>query len=313
MSSNKEQAQSDVVSVVVTYNGMPWIDRCLGSLQSSSLPTRIVVVDNGSTDGTQQRIKEAYPAVHFIQAEKNLGFGQANNIGLRMALDTGADHAFLLNQDAWVLPETLDRLVEAANGDAKYGILSPMHLDGPGQQLDLFFSKCLAPDKCPDLYSDLILGRRNKDVYPAAFVNAAAWLVTRKCLLTVGGFSPFFFHYGEDDNYVDRLHYHKLLLGVVPTAWIHHDRAPLGENPFFADPVDLLVRLAAVRHSDPGSKKSPKSQIRALRLTMLRCLISGQRAAFHDARKRASILSALDSDVLVKFRDASRPSGSSFL
>ena len=74
-----------VVVVVVTYNGMQWIDRCLESLRGASQSVHTVVIDNGSTDGTVQHIERQFPEMELIKAEKNLGFGQANNVGLRIA------------------------------------------------------------------------------------------------------------------------------------------------------------------------------------------------------------------------------------
>jgi hypothetical protein len=78
-----------VTAIIVTYNGMHWIDRCLGSVRGSALPVRAIVVDNGSSDGTAEHIARHFPEVEFIRAERNLGFGQANNRGMRIALDRG--------------------------------------------------------------------------------------------------------------------------------------------------------------------------------------------------------------------------------
>ena len=79
---------------------------------------------------------------------------------------------------------------------------------------------------------------------------AAHWLVSREALLTVGGFSPAFRQYGEDDNFIDRLHWHGLSCGVVPEAKAVHDR---GGRPL---PKSARMRLKCVapvvRLSDPG-------------------------------------------------------------
>ena len=75
-----------IYTIVVTYNGEKWVDKCFGSLQQSNIPVHIVAIDNASTDGTIKKIKNDYPEVEIIINKKNIGFGQANNIGLQRAL-----------------------------------------------------------------------------------------------------------------------------------------------------------------------------------------------------------------------------------
>ena len=84
--------------IVVTYNGSKWIDKCFGSLVNSTIPLQIFAVDNGSSDGTPDIIRSKFPSVQVIENKENLGFGQANNIGIRQAYDAGADYVFLLNR-----------------------------------------------------------------------------------------------------------------------------------------------------------------------------------------------------------------------
>ncbi len=75
-----------VFVVVVTYNGVKWINTCLNSLKESSLLIHTIVIDNGSTDGTQKIVRDTFTDVTLIQAEYNLGFGKANNIGIQEAI-----------------------------------------------------------------------------------------------------------------------------------------------------------------------------------------------------------------------------------
>ena len=70
-----------VLTIIVTYNGMKWLDRCLGSLRTSSVPSDVLVVDNGSTDGSPAYIQENFPEVMLHCTGENLGFGKANKIG----------------------------------------------------------------------------------------------------------------------------------------------------------------------------------------------------------------------------------------
>ena len=84
------------LAIVISYNFMSWIDRCLPSLLKGKHPTDILVVDNGSSDETISYIHEHYPSIRLIENKKNLGFGSANNIGMQIALDEGYDGVLLI-------------------------------------------------------------------------------------------------------------------------------------------------------------------------------------------------------------------------
>ena len=100
-----------VFVVVVTFKGGQWYDRCFTSLRESTIPVQAVVVDNASNDGTVEYIREHYPEIHLIESKENLGFGRANNIAMRYAMDQGCDYVFLLNQDAWVDKDTIEKMI----------------------------------------------------------------------------------------------------------------------------------------------------------------------------------------------------------
>ena len=203
---------------------MRWAERCFNSLRNSGLVPDVFVVDNGSTDGTQDYIQEHFPEVLFQQSNENLGFGKANNLGLQYALDNDYDYAYLLNQDAWVFPETFEKLIEISHRNPEYGILSPFQMQANMQHIDISFKKNVCSWKSsPDLLDCLYLGY-DKEVHSVSNVMAAHWLVTKTCLRKVGGFSPTFPHYGEDDNYIHRALYHGFMIGVVPSLRVVHDR-----------------------------------------------------------------------------------------
>ncbi|EPR74700.1 Glycosyl transferase, family 2 [Winogradskyella psychrotolerans RS-3] len=199
---------------------MQWLEKCLDSCKDYP----VVVVDNASTDDTVSFIKTNYPNVILFKQEKNLGFGQANNLGIRYALDQGAEHVFLLNQDAYLVDTVLNDLVTFQKKQSNYGILSPVHITGNRKKLDKNFSSFMHEEYSGQFYSDFVLGNTLKDVYEVPFVNAAAWLISKACLETVGGFDPLFFHYGEDDNYCQRVLYHGFKIGVLPQSYVIHDR-----------------------------------------------------------------------------------------
>ncbi len=211
-----------VLAVIVTYNGMKWADRCFSSLENSTLRPDVIVVDNGSSDGTTDYIKSHYPDTILIENDKNMGFGQANNKGLQYALDHGYDYVYLMNQDAWVMPDTLSQLTLLMDRHSDYGILSPMQLESNGERMDNNFCR-LTLGRSLDFINDLYFNRQ-KEVQEVSFVMAAHWMISASCLRAVGGFSPTFYHYGEDNNYIERIHMHKLKVGIAPGVHAIHDR-----------------------------------------------------------------------------------------
>ena len=252
------------VVIIITYNGIGWIEKCLLSVLSSSVPLKIIVIDNNSTDGTQEKVRK-FQSVQFIQCEKNIGFGKANNIGIKHAYDAGADYVFLLNQDCFVETNTIEVLLKLHQMQSGYGIISPMHLNGSGDGLDINFSNCLCPKDCPNLLSDLYLDK-SKDIYELKFVNAAAWLMSKQCIEEVGGFNPIFFHYGEDDNYVHRLTYHGFKIGITPHSRIHHDRNTRDNNHFFKR-FESAKRRKTLYYCDPNNNLNIKREIRKYIIT----------------------------------------------
>lgn len=206
--------------IIVSYNFEQWIDRCLGSLRRSTFPVSVIVVDNGSKDNTTQIIERKHPEVHLIKTGVNLGFGKANNIGIRCAMERGADYFFLLNQDAWISEKTIKTLLDLFEEHPKYGILSPTHLNGKGDKLDFGFSTYSGMNG----KEEFLTKQKDHEVVTLKFINAAFWMISVQTIKKVGGFSPLFYHYGEDIDYINRLHYHGLQLGYSPRVFGYHDR-----------------------------------------------------------------------------------------
>lgn len=213
----------NIYVIIVTFNGMQWIEKSIKSFLGSSIPVKIIIIDNASTDGTLEYIKKEFLEVIVLENNKNLGFGGANNIGMRYAIKNGADYVFLSNQDVYQKPSVIEELIKVHRSNSDFGILSPIHMNGNGDKLDKNFSNYINYNGTPFLFLDA-LQRETKDIYEVSFVNAAAWLIPVSTLNKIGGFDPLFFHYGEDDNYCQRLKYHNLKIGVAPNSFIHHDR-----------------------------------------------------------------------------------------
>lgn len=261
---------SEVYIVIVTYNAMPWLKKCLKSTQ----PFKVIVVDNCSQDGTVEYIKNNFPQVKVLQQKTNHGFGKANNIGISWALSKGAEFVFLLNQDAYLLSDCIQIMLKVTKDLPEYGILCPVHLDGTGERLDARFSNCVNYSSNPDIFSDLILQKEVQPVYEVPFVNAAGWLIHKNCLTKIGGFDPIFFHYGEDDNYCQRLMYHGFKLGVVSKALMIHDREsrePVEYELYSPDYLKRKERSYKIVYADvnnnidmsPAKKKLVKSVIKS--------------------------------------------------
>ena len=234
---------ADVLVIIVTYNALKWVGKCLRSVEKSTHPADVVIVDNGSTDGTLSLVRTDFPGIRIIETGENLGFGAANNIGLRVALDEGYAFAYLLNQDAWLKKDTLEKLLAAHKPE--WGVLSPMQMSAHGQH-DKRFDR-----KCGKLIDARLRGYHNDSlVVEVPFVMAAHWLLSRKAIETVGGFSPAFKQYGEDDNWIHRLHWHKMQCGVVPASQAVHDRA--GRRPSREKKMQLKCIATVVKVSDPN-------------------------------------------------------------
>lgn len=250
---------SEILVIVVTFNGMQWIERCMESVRKSTLPADILVIDNGSTDGTPEWLMRH--GVEVIRNSSNLGFGAANNIGLKRAVEEGYAYAYLLNQDAWVSPGCFEALENAFSADSCFGILSPVQYDGSGKKMDRQFAKRCKP---------MIRKHKGEAVVEVPFVMAAHWMISRGCLMKTGGFSPAFKLYGEDDNYIDRARWWGFKCGVVPAASAVHDRAQRKDS---SEKRMFLKCNAGVAHiSNPKGGLLLRMLGEPLRLAAIGCL-----------------------------------------
>ena len=206
-----------VLVIIVTYNAHKWLRQCLDSVDTKRYD--VLVVDNASTDDTLQILCE-YPRTMVHKMEINHGFGQANNVGFRYAIEYDYDYVLLLNQDAWLLPDTIDRLIAIQKQHPEYWILSPMQWNTEREGLERHFEHFLSPYQKENV----------KGVVQVPFVNAAIWLLPISCVEKVGGFDPLFPHYGEDNDYVNRVHYFGGKVGVDLETIAYHEH-PLTNAP----------------------------------------------------------------------------------
>lgn len=120
--------KEDVSIIILNWNNEKDTSECLDSLSKIDYPNyRIILVDNGSTDGSPDNLKEKFPYVELIRNSENLGFSRGNNIGIRQAGDS--DFILILNNDTTVAPNFLSLLVECLRKNEKAVLAAPQVLD----------------------------------------------------------------------------------------------------------------------------------------------------------------------------------------
>lgn len=184
--------------VVANWNGKDLIKKCLDSLQQQSYSAEIVVVDNGSVDGSVELIEKEYPEIHLIKEGKNHGFAGGVNIGIRYAMEKKADAVALFNNDAVAEKDWLKQLVSTLDKNTKIGIVTGKlmrsdrkHIDSTGD----FYTIWGMP--FPRGRNQLDKGQFDSEekVFGA---SGGASLYRAKMLEEIGLFDERFFAYYED-------------------------------------------------------------------------------------------------------------------
>jgi GT2 family glycosyltransferase len=243
-----------IAAIVVSYNGAPFIRRCLESLAQSSVKLDLIVVDNHSTDNTRE-IVSRFDGVKLIENSENVGFGRACNIGISYALANSAAYVLLLNQDAIIEPTMVEMLLRCMQAEPKIGIACPLQFDSDGKTIDhKFLLYYLAP------FASRLISDGLREMLQCSYVvemsPAAAWLISAACLREIGGFDPLFFMYFEDDDMSRRANYHGYHTVIVPAARFSHLRAFHGkrqESPWRR----LKTRTSWIRSFLVASAKMP--------------------------------------------------------
>jgi GT2 family glycosyltransferase len=308
--------EQKIHTIIVTYNGSRWIKECLESLYASTLLTEIIIVDNGSYDDTLKIVTDSFSDVILLKQSENLGFGKANNIGISYAIKEQATAVFLLNQDAKVDKTTIESLSNTAFKYPEIGVLSPLQLNWEGTELEYYFQRFLT--RSTSVIEDKILLKKEKEIYKVPFVNAAAWFIPSEVLKSVGGFDPLFFHYGEDNNFCQRIIYHNFSIGILTNAEIYHDASIrnepkdylFSEKYFQNERTQFLIKACDINQQ--YSKKSWKTDLTHVFKLMTRNLLKFDSKAVKGYSKKYSIFKALKNK-LFKSRTLNKTKGSHYL
>jgi GT2 family glycosyltransferase len=218
---------ADVSVVVVTWNAREWIERCLESVRGNE----VIVVDNGSTDGTVELVRTEFPDVRVIEQE-NRGMGGGNNTGMRAA---DARYFFLLNSDAWVVGDGLARLVAYADAHPDTAVVGPrlLNTDGTLQRsvraeptlwrlaTEYLGIRKLAPRT--NLLNPLYVGGFDHGSEAEAdWLSGAALLVRRDAADAVGLFDESFFMFSEEADWLTRFRRAGWKVRFFPGAEVVH-------------------------------------------------------------------------------------------
>lgn len=211
--------------VVLVWNGREDTLRCLGSLEAAAGErTRVVVVDNGSVDGSPAAVRERFPWVEVIETGENLGFTGGNNVGIRHALDRGADYVLLLNNDTEVDPSFVSEMLAVARKSPGIGFVSPKIYFFEPRDLIWFagarFSTRTGYGRVRG-YRETDRGQYDKEVEIARPCGCAL-LATRRLCEEVGLLDPGIFLYGDEVEWMLRARKKGYAAWYAPKAKVWH-------------------------------------------------------------------------------------------
>jgi GT2 family glycosyltransferase len=242
---------TDYYVVIPNWNGLDFIEKCLESLRAQTVRHHVIVVDNGSSDGSNRLVREKFPEVELLEFPNNAGFAGGVNRGIRPALEGGARYVVLLNNDAVAEPTWLERLVAAADANPRVGAVAAKILKEDGHELD----------STGDLYSVWGLpfprGRDEADSgqYDGAeargifAASGGASLYRAEMLKEIGLFDERFFAYYEDSDIGFRGQLAGWKVLYEPAARVYHYVGGTSSR------IDLKgeAEAAAIHHQDKPS------------------------------------------------------------
>jgi GT2 family glycosyltransferase len=207
--------------VIATWNRWDDLAECLQSLLASDYSALTIwVIDNGSIDDTVPLLGQHFPTVHLIQNATNLGFGPANNQGIRAALEAGADYVMLLNNDTTIDPDTISSLVYAAEEHHPAVVAPPIYrYDAPEQ---LWFGGMRFRWNIYFVKLGKQWGLDYSQPQEVHFVTGCAMMAPRQIWEKVGVFDEAFFMYYEDVDLCHRIREAGYSIWYIPHGRVLH-------------------------------------------------------------------------------------------
>lgn len=216
--------QPYIISVILNTNRRDDTLECLASISRSTYTNhKVMVLDNASTDGSVEAIRMAFPDVEICHLTANSGYAGNNNVGIKAALEQGADWVFVLNEDTVLDPACLDALIAAGESDPAIGIVGPLvyHHDEPTVIQS-------AGGALGQNWEARHVGQNEDDVGQYALPHAVDWvsgcaiLVRRQAIEQLGMLDERFFYYWEEVEWCLRIGRAGWKIIHVPSARIWH-------------------------------------------------------------------------------------------
>lgn len=197
-----------VFVVVLNWNSPEETTRCTRSLEALEYPNvRILIVDNGSTDGSATILQRTFPRYTVLQTGSNLGYAAGNNRGIQFALDHGADYVWILNPDATTEPDALSQMVQAMERDPQIGICGPRLLWGIPPTAAWIDGATALPHTGYRVVHQQVAGTPTEataEIVNTGFVIGCSMLIRKELFFTIGLLREDFFLYYEEVEYALR-------------------------------------------------------------------------------------------------------------
>jgi len=212
--------------IILNWNGLADTLGCLESFREQDYPNlQFCVVDNGSEPGEADAIEKQFPEVEILRQGRNLGFCGGNNVGIRRALEKGADYVLVLNNDTIATTSLVSTLVSHAEKLPFLGALSPVILNYPQQDLIWFAGS--EWETATAGFRHRLSGRpRNeltaREPFPTAYACGCCLLISTKVLRKVGLMDEKYFAYYDEADWCSRMAIFGLNCFVVPDATLYH-------------------------------------------------------------------------------------------
>lgn len=232
-----------VTAVVLNWCGEEDTVACVRSLLGADYPALdILVVDNGSPDGSGARIQARFPEIPYLGIEKNVGYTGGNNLGIQRALESGADYVLILNNDTELESRCVSELVTALEASPGTGGVAPKMLYHAAPDRIWYGGGTISRLRGLGVHRREGEQDRNlplEEVEDVTFLSGCCLLVPADVLREVGGFAEDFFAYVEDVEFSARLRAAGYRLLYQPKARLLH-KVPLpGAEP---SPLQIFLR-----------------------------------------------------------------------